>query len=80
MSKNKNSDYLKGRRWGFAIMRAAAHTSKGAVMQADRAMQTCARYAKTGMKKNTVKLSHAERDAYRGAADGMYEYIRRNSK
>ncbi len=80
MATKKNDSYNKGKRWGFAIMRAAAHTSKGAVMQADRAMQTCARYAKTGVKKNTVKLSHAEREAYRGAADGMYEYIKRNSR
>ena len=77
---HKNSSYAKGKRWGFAIMRAAAQTSKGAVMQADKAMQTCAKYAESGYKCKQVKLTQHERAAYKGAADGIYEYVKKNSK
>lgn len=70
--KNSNNDYKRGKRWGFAVMTASTHTDKGAVMRADKAMQTCAKNARTGRK----KLNVSERAAYRGIADGMYDAIR----
>ena len=73
---NANSDYARGRKWGFAVMTAATRTSKGAVMGADKAMQTCARNARTG----TKKLTEAERSAYRGIADGMYDAVRKSER
>ena len=76
---DKNSSYRKGKRWGFAVMRAASETSKGAVMSVDKAMTTCARYARTGMKKGK-KLNSEERSAYRGIADGIYEFVKKTSR
>ena len=76
--KKKNDSYSKGRRWGFAVMRAASQTSKGSVMACDKAMKTCRRYSDTGKKPGVVTLSKAERDAYRGIADGMYEYVQKS--
>ena len=73
---NVNDSYIKGRKWGFAVMTAASQTSKGAVMNADKAMQTCARNARTGVK----RLSASERKAYQGIADGMYNAIRRQER
>ena len=67
-----NSDYQRGKRWGFAVMTTATQTGKGAVMKADKAMQTCAKNARTGCK----KLNASERAAYRGIADGMYDAMR----
>ena len=74
--RNTNDDYRRGRKWGFAVMTAATKTSKGAVMNADKAMRTCSRNARTG----TKKLTEAERSAYRGIADGMYDAIRRQER
>lgn len=77
--KGGNNDYQNGKRWGFAVMSSAIQTDKGAVMAADKAMQTCARNARTGIKKTpkgNIKLTNAERAAYRGIADGMYESFR----
>ena len=75
-TNNPNNDYVRGRKWGFAVMTAASRTSKGAVHQADKAMQTCARNARTGVK----RLSASERKAYQGIADGMYDAIRRHER
>ena len=75
-SRNANNDYRRGRKWGFAVMTAATQTDKGAVMKADKAMQTCARNARTGVK----RLSASERKAYQGIADGMYDAIRRQER
>ena len=75
-TNNPNNDYVRGRKWGFAVMTAATQTSKGAVMNADKAMQTCARNARTGVK----RLSASERKAYQGIADGMYDAIRRHER
>ena len=75
--KKKNDSYSKGRRWGFAVMRAATQTSMGSVMACDKAMKTCRRYSDIG-KKRGVALTKAERDAYRGIADGMYEYVQKS--
>ena len=74
--RNTNDDYRRGRRWGFAVMTAATKTSKGAVMHADKAMQTCARNARTGVKRLTAQ----ERAAYRGMADGMYDAVRKQER
>lgn len=74
--RNVNTDYRRGRKWGFAVMTAATKTSKGAVMNADKAMQTCARNARTG----TKKLTESERAAYRGIADGMYDAVRKSER
>ena len=71
-TRKNNSDYQRGKRWGFAVMTAATHTDKGAVMKADKAMQTCAKNARTGCKRLTV----SERNAYRGIADGMYDALK----
>ena len=64
---DKNSSYRKGKRWGFAVM------------SVDKAMTTCARYARTGMKKGK-KLNSEERSAYRGIADGIYEFVKKTSR
>ena len=71
-TRNFNDDYRRGRKWGFAVMTAATHTDKGAVMKADKAMQTCARNARTGVK----RLSASERRVYQGISDGMYDAMK----
>ena len=76
MVKKQNSPYMKGKRWGFAKASASISTGKLGVAQADKAMQTCSRIARTG----TKKLNKNERDAYRGMADGMYEAFRKHEK
>ena len=68
-TKNKNDSYSKGKRWGFAVANNSISQGKLGVHKADKAMQTCSRYARSGMK----KLNQAERNAYRGMADGMYD-------
>ena len=70
---NKNTAYKRGRRWGFAVGNASLKTGKKNVYKVDKAMQTCYKNAKTGIK----KLNTTEKDAYRGMADGMYDAIRR---
>lgn len=76
MKKNKDSPYAKGRRWGFAVARAQISSGKIGVAKADKAMQTCARNARSGIR----KLGKNERDAYRGMADGMYEAFQKHEK
>ena len=82
MSKFTNvqkNAYKRGRRWGYAVMRSATQTSMGAVMGADKAMKTCAGYARSGKRKGT-KLTASERSGYQGVADGIYEYVRKHSR
>ena len=67
---------MKGKRWGFAKASASISTGKLGAAQADKAMQTCSRIARTG----TKKLNKNERDAYRGMADGMYEAFQKHEK
>ena len=74
----KNS-YKRGCRWGYAVMRAATNTSMGSVMGVDKAMKTCAGYARSGKRKGT-KLTASERSGYQGVADGIYEYVRKHSR
>ena len=76
MAKNNNTPYTKGKRWGFAVARASIQTSKSNVHKVDKAMQTCARNARSGIR----KLNQNERQAYRGMADGIYEAIQRSEK
>ena len=78
-SNEQKASYKRGRRWGFAVMRAATETSKGSVMGVDKAMKTCAGYARFGMRKG-VKLTAVERSGYQGVADGIYEYVRKHSR
>ena len=72
MAKSKNTAYTKGRRWGFAVASASISSGKNGVYKADRAMQTCAKNARSG----TKKLNVTERQAYQGMADGMYDALR----
>ena len=76
MSKTKNSAYLRGKRWGFAVGSASIKTGKNNVYKVDKAMQTCYKNSKSGIK----KLNTTERNAYRGMADGMYDAIRRSER
>ena len=76
MSKKKNESYRKGKRWGYAVASGSIKTSKSNVHKMDKAMQTCAKNARTGIK----KLNPNERQAYRGIADGMYDAIRKAEK
>ena len=76
MSKQKNSAYSRGKRWGFAVGNASIKTGTKNVYKVDKAMQTCYKNSKTGIK----KLNKSEKDAYRGMADGMYEAIRRSER
>ena len=69
MAKRKNTPYFKGKRWGFAVAKAHLSNGKAGVHSVDKAMQTCARNARSG----TKKLNQNERAAYRGIADGMYD-------
>ena len=78
MANNKNSSYSKGKRWGFAVAKSSLKTSKANVYKVDKAMQTCARNARTGSK--SVRLNQNERNAYRGMADGMYDAIMQSEK
>ena len=78
MSFKKNDSYSKGKRWGFAVMRTASETGKAAVMGVDKAMVTCAMYARSGKKKGK-ELNKEERSAYRGIADGIYEFVNRSN-
>ena len=74
MSKKKKNDaYSKGKRWGYAVASGSIQTRKSNVYKMDKAMQTCAKNARTG----TKKLNPNERQAYRGIADGMYDAIRK---
>ena len=73
---NKNTAYKRGRQWGFAVGNASIKTGKKNVYKVDKAMQTCAKNARTG----TKKLNPNERQAYRGIADGMYDAIRKAEK
>ena len=70
--KNNNSSYSKGKRWGFAIGSSSISSGKNVVYKADRAMQTCARNARSG----TKKLNAIERQAYKGMADGIYDALK----
>lgn len=70
------SSYKKGRKWGFAVASSLISTGKAGVHQADKAMTTCAKNAKTGYK----KINYKERSAYRGIADGMYDAIKSDEK
>ena len=74
--KKTKSHYHNGKRWGFAVAKAQIASGKLGVAKADKAMQTCARNARSG----TRLLSKDERDAYRGMADGMYEAFRKHEK
>ena len=78
MSKkaSKTTPYSKGKRWGFAVASSMISTGKMGVHKADKAMQTCYKNAKSGCK----KLSKAERAAFRGAADGMYDAFRKSER
>ena len=71
-TKNNNSSYSKGKRWGFAIGSSSISSGKNGVYKADRAMQTCSRNAATG----TKKLNVTERQAYKGMADGIYDALK----
>lgn len=75
-TKKINTPYAKGKRWGYAVSKASLSVSKSNVHKVDKAMQTCARNARSGQK----KLNQNERDAYRGMADGMYEAIRHSER
>ena len=68
---NKNTPYSKGKRWGYAVASKQPGASKSNVYKVDKAMQTCAKNARSG----TKKLNQNERQAYRGIADGMYDAI-----
>lgn len=72
MAKSKNTPYSKGKRWGFAVARKQLDASGSNVYKVDKAMQTCAKNARSG----TKKLNQNERQAYRGIADGMYDAIK----
>ena len=71
-TKNNNSSYSKGKRWGFAVASASISSGKNGVYKADRAMQTCAKNARSG----TKKLNATERQAYQGMADGIYDALK----
>ena len=73
--KKKNTPYHKGKRWGFAVGRASIQLGKSGVEKADRAMQTCANNARTGVGRR--RLTKDERSAYRGMADGIYEAMKK---
>lgn len=78
MAKSKNTSYVKGRRWGFAVARAElrAGTGKAGVHKVDKAMATCAQNARTG----TKRLTQDERNAYRGISHGMYDALRASER
>ena len=76
MAKSKNTPYSKGKRWGFAVAKSQISTGKIGVPKVDKAMQTCARNARSG----TRKLNQNERQAYRGIADGMYDAIKASER
>ena len=76
MAKNKDSSYFKGKRWGFAVAKSQLGTGKLGVHKVDKAMQTCARNARSGIK----KLNQNERSVYRGIADGMYDAIKQSER
>ena len=78
MAKSKNTSYVKGRRWGFAVARAElrAGTGKAGVHKVDKAMATCAQNARSG----TKKLTQDERNAYRGISHGMYDALRASER
>ena len=71
-TKNNNSSYSKCKRWGFAVASASISSGKNGVYKADRAMQTCAKNARSG----TKKLNATERQAYQGMADGIYDALK----
>lgn len=77
-SKEQKNSYNRGRKWGFAVMRAATETSIGSVMGVDKAMHTCSNYARSGVKKGK-KLSDVERSGYQGVADGIYDFVKKHS-
>ena len=68
---SKTTPYSKGKRWGYAVASKQLGASKSNVYKVDKAMQTCAKNARSG----TKKLNQNERQAYRGMADGMYDAI-----
>lgn len=72
MFKSKNDSYSKGKHWGFAVASASISSGKNGVYKADRAMQTCAKNARSG----TKKLNVTERQAYQGMADGIYDALK----
>ena len=76
MAKSKDTSYSKGKRWGFAVAKSQLGTGKLGVHKVDKAMQTCARNARSG----TKKLNQNERNAYRGIADGMYDAIKQSER
>ena len=50
MANNKNSSYSKGKRWGYAVASKQLGASKSNVYKVDKAMQTCAKNARSGTK------------------------------
>ena len=76
MSRKDISHYHRGKRWGFAVAKVEIASGKLGVHKADKAMQTCSRIARTGIK----KLNDNERSAYRGMADGMYDAFKSYEK
>ena len=76
MPKNNNSSYSKGKRWGFAVAKNSIATGKNGVYKVDKAMRTCSQIALTGKKQFNQTFNQSEREAYRGAADGMYDALR----
>ena len=76
MAKSKDTSYSKGKRWCFAVAKSQLGTGKLGVHKVDKAMQTCARNARSG----TKKLNQNERNAYRGIADGMYDAIKASER
>ena len=78
MAKSKDTPYSKGKRWGFAVASSQIGTGKAGVHKVDKAMQTCARNARTGSK--SVRLNQNERNAYKGIADGMYDAIKASER
>lgn len=68
--------YRRGKKWGYAVGMTACEIGGNEPIKAGAAMRTTRRNADTGCK----KLTAAERQAYRGASDGIYDALKKRGK
>ena len=78
MEKRNNSDYERGKRWGWWIFRKNLQTygSRDGVKISDSAFTTSQRYQRDSRLKKIKDgrtLTASLREMYRGIADGLFE-------
>ena len=81
LNKNKNMDYKRGKRWGYAVaMNNVKVNGKTGLQQSDAVFGTARKYAYDPTIKKTKtgkKLDYKSRSAFAGIADGIAAAMRK---